>query len=193
MMQESIRKTRDAAVLIPLVETREGSEIILERRAMHLKRQPGEICLPGGGILTQNGEAIERPEEAAVRETMEELLVSREQIGPLQALPVQMGPDGADVYPFAATLHDYRDTFSEAEVAEVLRIPADFFLHTAPEAYAVDLVTVAREGFPYERIPGGRDYPFRKKEQWIYFYEYEGITIWGLTARILKNWAGQDA
>lgn len=188
-MQESERKARKAAVLIPLFDTPEGRMIILERRALHLKRQPGEICLPGGGIQTKDGAALESPEEAAVRETMEELLVSRGQIGPLQAYPVQTGPDGADVFPFAATLSGYQGTFSKEEVAEVIQIPADFFQSTAPEAYAADLVTVPREGFPYERIPGGRAYPFRKKEQWIYFYEYEGITIWGLTARILKSWA----
>ena len=186
-------KQRHAAVLIPLVKTENGTAIVLERRALHLKRQPGEICLPGGGIQAENGQMLESPVEAAVRETMEELLVSRGQIGMLQELPVQMGPDGGEVYPFVAVLSDYRDTFSKDEVAEVVRIPADFFIQTVPEAYAVDLVTVPREGFPYERIPGGRDYPFRKKEQWIYFYDYEGITIWGLTARILKSWAEQQS
>ncbi len=179
---------RQAAVLVPLIKTENGGEIILERRAFHLKRQPGEICLPGGGIQKTDGVPSERPEEAAVRETMEELLVDREQIGTLTVLPVQMGPDGADIYPYVATLSEYRDTFSKEEVAEVIRVPASFFRNTEPEAYAVDLITVPREGFPYERIPGGRNYPFRKKEQWIYFYEYEGITIWGLTARILKSW-----
>lgn len=182
---------RDAAVLIPLVETERGPEIVLERRALHLKRQPGEICLPGGGILKKNGAFLECPEETVLRETMEELLVSREQIGPLRALPVRMGSDGADIYPFVAMLTAYQDTFSREEVAEVIRIPADFFRNTEPEAYAVDLVTVPREGFPYERIPGGRDYPFQKKERRVYFYDYEGTTIWGLTAGILYCWGRQ--
>ncbi len=192
MMQESKRKARNAAVLIPLIDTSEGEMIVLERRALHLKRQPGEICLPGGGILTKNGKLLESPEETAVRETMEELLVSREQIGVMRPLPAQMGPDGASVYPFVAAMLDYRDTFSKEEVAEVIRIPADFFRNTEPEAYAVDLITVPREGFPYDRIPDGRNYPFQKKEQWVFFYEYEGITIWGLTARILRSWARQE-
>ncbi|MBQ6442452.1 MAG: CoA pyrophosphatase [Lachnospiraceae bacterium] len=180
-----------AAVLLPLLHTENGTEIVLERRALHLKHQPGELCLPGGSILEENGVLIESPEEAAVRETMEELQVSRGWIGSLQPLPVQMGPDGGKVYPFAAALSDYHDTFSEAEVAEVLRIPADFIRETEPERYAVDLVTVPREGFPYERIPGGRAYPFRKKEQWIFFYDYQGVTIWGLTAKILESWGRQ--
>ena len=179
---------RAAAVLLPLIETGQGREILLERRALHLEHQPGEICLPGGGILTENDRFLESPEEAAVRETMEELLVKREQISALQPLPVRMGPNGADVYPFAALLSDYEGSFSGEEVAEVLQIPVDFFQKTAPERYAVDLVTVPREGFPYDRIPGGRAYPFQKKEQWILFYGYQGMTIWGLTAAILESY-----
>ena len=39
-----------ASVFIPLVQGSNGPEILFEVRALHLKRQPGEVCLPGGHI-----------------------------------------------------------------------------------------------------------------------------------------------
>ena len=39
----------DAAVLLPLVETKDGPGILFEARAQTLDWQPGDICFPGGG------------------------------------------------------------------------------------------------------------------------------------------------
>ena len=38
----------EAAVLLPIVRTEEGPAVLFEVRAKTLKRQPGEICFPGG-------------------------------------------------------------------------------------------------------------------------------------------------
>ncbi len=56
------------AVLVPLVEGEEGPALLYEVRAGSLRRQPGEVCFPGGKM-----EAAEYPEECALRETWEEL------------------------------------------------------------------------------------------------------------------------
>ena len=45
---------------------------------------------------------------------------------------------------------------------------------------------IGMEDFPFDRIRGGRDYPWRKARRAIYFYSYEGREIWGMTARIMK-------
>ena len=45
------------------------------------------------------------------------------------------------------------------------------------------------EDFPFELIEGGRDYPWHTGRTEMYFYEYEGEIIWGLTARILHAFA----
>ena len=186
---EAVKKERrDFAVLIPLVKNEYGEEIVLEKRSGKLKVQPGEICLPGGGIERKEDGSFEKPLEAAVRECAEELHVSSRQIRIEEALPPRIGPDGATVYPFAGTLEGYNGTYEEEEVDRILRIPLSFFLETEPERYPVDLVTVPREGFPYERIPGGREYPFRKKETEMLFYDYEGTVIWGLTAAVIDSY-----
>ena len=180
-----MKKTAPSAVLIPLVREKNNS-ILFEVRSKTLKHQPGEICLPGGRVKTKDGEPVETWQEAAIREAAEELLLKPSQIKTKEPLPPQLGPDGSFVYPVPGELSDYVGTFSKDEVERLLYVPLDFFLETEPECYAVDLVTVPREGFPYERIPGGRDYPWRKKEVWMRFYDYEGTTIWGLTAAVME-------
>ena len=66
---------RKFAVMVALVKREDGLHIVFEKRAGGLKRQPGEICLPGGAR-----DGNESSEENAIREMMEELKVSREQI-----------------------------------------------------------------------------------------------------------------
>ena len=73
------------AVLVPLVEGEDGSlSVLYEVRAGTLRRQPGEVCFPGGKI-----EGDETPEQCALRETWEELAIPAEEIqllGPLDFL-----------------------------------------------------------------------------------------------------------
>ena len=53
-------------VLIPIIETPHGLSVLFEVRARNLRRQPGEICFPGGS--TMEGEP---PAHAAIREASE--------------------------------------------------------------------------------------------------------------------------
>ena len=63
------------AVLMPVVSSENGLSVVFEVRAAKLKSQPGEVCFPGGSLEPGESEA-----EAAVRETVEELLVPRESV-----------------------------------------------------------------------------------------------------------------
>ncbi len=63
------------AVLVPIVDTPDGRSLLFEKRAGSLRRQPGEVCFPGGKL-----EPEEPPQVCAIRETMEELCIVKEQI-----------------------------------------------------------------------------------------------------------------
>lgn len=181
----------ESAVLIPLLETPDGYDVLLEQRSLTLDVQPGDICLPGGGL-----EEDEKPVEAAVRETMEELLVGKDQIQLISALDGTFGPGDRIIWPFAGILRDYKDTWSKDEVDHTFRIPLSYFLDTDPERYRAVQTTVPEEGFPYELVTGGRRYSFRKREHIFLFYRHPEATIWGATAAIIYSfccywkWAG---
>ena len=165
---------RPAAVLIPLLESPEGLEVLFEQRSSRLEIQPGEICFPGGGIETG-----EDPSAAALRETAEELCVGKEQIELLAGLDTLIGPTGAPIWSFAGLLRHYRHTWSEDEVAETFTVPLAWLLTHEPEVHMTTLVTVTGDDFPYELVPGGKDYPWAVKKNPVYFYRYGERVIWG--------------
>lgn len=182
-----------SAVLIPILEEADTLQILLEVRSFRLRSQPGEICFPGGRI-----ERGETPLEAALRETREELLVGEDQIRILGQLPRTTGPSLAPLYVFAGLLTNYRESFSEEEVAYIMKVPLRYFLEHEPEHHTVRLKSVPDEDFPYDLIPGGRDYRWREKSYDIPFYRgiragqensSEGPVLWGMTARVLDQFA----
>ena len=63
------------AVLVPMIEGENGPALLYEVRAGSLRRQPGEVCFPGGKL-----EGDESPETCALRETWEELWISPKHI-----------------------------------------------------------------------------------------------------------------
>ena len=158
-------KIRRAAVLVPLIQKGGEYHVVFEVRAGSLKTQPGEICFPGGAV-----ERGETPKQAAVRETMEELLINRCQIRVIAPLDVLEAPGAMEISPFLGALQGW---FAEHE----------------PERYETELVTVPEETFPFEDVPGGRDYHWRRGHYDVYFYRREEGIIWGMTAKILRSLA----
>ena len=179
--------TAEYAVLVPLVEGAEGLSLLFEVRAATLRRQPGEVCFPGGRM-----ERGETPVACALRETGEELGVPAgavEVIAPLDWVGHQAG---FLMYPIlgrlpAEALAGAR--LSREEVAEIFTVPLDFFLRTPPEVYHYELTPAAGD-FPVERIgfPGG--YPWRGGTVEVPVYRWRGRVIWGLTGRVVRGLAG---
>ena len=173
---------KQSAVVIALTE---NDEVILEVRSEKISHQPGDICLPGGKV-----EGGETPEQAAVRELTEELLIDSTQV--CMAAPVNIFVTGAlEIHCFLCRVSGYHDTFQKEEVERILRVPVDFFLNTEPEIHEVEWHPDLKESFPFEKIHGGRSYVWRRHVSKIRFYEYEGQVIWGITARIMEAFARQ--
>lgn len=175
---------RGAAVLIPLVEGPQGLEVLLEVRARTLEVQPGEVCLPGGHI-----EEGETPRAAALRETCEELLIEHDQIDLLAELGPQPGPGGLPLHVIVGHVSDYAGTFSPDEVDRVFTLPLGWLLTHEPHAFEVTLEPHYPDDFPWELVPGGRDYPWRAQRNRVPFYLGTDPVVWGATARVLERFA----
>lgn len=172
------------SVLLPIIEIGNEAHILYEVRANHLKVQPGEVCFPGGAIETG-----ETPREAAVRETCEELNLKPDDIeiqGPLDYL-VKTG--SYLLYPYTGFLNvDFTDiAYNTNEVGSVFTIPISYLMDYVPEEHRISYKIHTEDDFPYDKINGGTEYKWRSIGYHIPFYEYEGKVIWGMTARITKN------
>ncbi len=170
------------AVLVPLVESPDGTAILFERRSNKLRRQPGEICFPGGRL-----EPGETPQECSVRETTEELCIDQQQIHIFGPGDTFVSPFNLIIYPFIGLLKDYRNTCNPEEVAEMIAVPLEFFLHHSPENYKSTVISKLPGDFPYERIPRGENYPWATGTHDILFYQYKDHLIWGITALIVHS------
>lgn len=170
------------SVFLPLIKQQESYYVLFEIRSDNLDKQPSEICFPGGKI-----EEGETKAEAAVRETCEELNISKTHIEIVTELDTVVTPFNTIIYPFAGFISDYKNTFSPDEVKEVFLVPLSFFTDNEPLYYKTNVNISVEEDFPFALIPKGKNYPWAKGTYPTFFYEYEGKVIWGITARIVYH------
>lgn len=173
-------KEKVSAVLLPLIKKDGRYHILFEVRSNKLTHQPGEICFPGG-----RRESGETSMQAAIRETCEELLVSESDIQLYGPLDYFLSPAGLRIDAYLGELVNYDGQFSKDEVSDVFAVPLEFFQNNQPERYYNKIQILPEDDFPFDKIPGGRDYPWAKGKYEVLFYEYDGYMIWGLTAKIL--------
>ena len=172
-------------VLLPIIDRNNRLELLYEVRAKNLKRQPGEISFPGGEV-----EDSETFEEASIRETCEELNIKRENISVIGKLDYLISYSNISLHPYVGILQGIdvdRLDYSKDEVDHVFTVPLDFFLENEPSVSYADILAFAHENFPYDMIPGGKEYDWKKGKYSVYFYKYNKYVIWGLTAKITKN------
>jgi peroxisomal coenzyme A diphosphatase NUDT7 len=174
------------AILLPLIEQNGETHVLFEVRAYHLRRQPGEICFPGGKV-----DAADSSEKnAAIRETKEELQVDLNDISVIAPLDYLV-TSGSIIYPFVGIIHKDFDSISPnpGEVEELFTVPLQYFLETEPALYKVPLTPSPGPDFPFNLIPGGRKYNWRLREIDEMFYLFENRVIWGLTAKIVHHFS----
>ncbi len=180
MGQENAVKT---AVLIPLLQQKNGWSILFEKRAKTLRRQAGEICFPGGHVEKTD------PDEqyTALRETSEELGILANEIEIVGPLDIFVSLTGLMIYPYVGIIHSEKLEPNSAEVDELFTITLSELLAYHPSVYDILLAAVPPADFPYHLIPQGKNYPFRQEHRQQWFFELDGRIIWGLTARILVH------
>lgn len=154
---------RAAAVLIPVVNRRQGAGLLLTKRAEKLRKHSGQISFPGGAIDPEDGS----PEAAAMREAQEEIGLAPEMIETLARLPVYLAGTGFLITPVLALIRpDYALTINEEEVDAAFEVPFAFVMD--PDNYK----------------PGSR--VWRGEEHHFFTLTYEQHQIWGITAGILR-------
>lgn len=178
----SIRPFKKSAVVIPIIEKEDGLHIIFEMRALNLKSQPGDICLPGGKL--DEGEDYKR---AAEREFKEELYCTDEDFQIIGEMDYFVSPYGSLIYPFVAEVYKMPDRFNIKEVDHVFTVPIEYFLKNEPICYPMKIGPQLDESFPFDLIRGGSGYKFTTTLLNQYFYKFDAYVIWGFTALIVKS------
>lgn len=176
---------REYSVLIPIIEKNNRLEIIFQLRSNNLNSQPGEISFPGGEV-----EEKESFKEAAIRETMEELNIEEENINVIGELDYLVSYGNIMIRCFIGTISgiDVEDIVPNPdEVDHIFIVPLNFFLENEPDIYYLDVKTLLNDEFPYNLIPKGREYNWRKGKHTVMFYQFKDYVIWGFTARMIKS------
>ena len=173
------------AVLVPLVDGEHGPSLLYEVRAGTLRRQPGEVCFPGGKM-----EVGESPEECALRETWEELGIPAGSVRLLGRLDFIAHRANFIMYPILARVERSgveQMKRNPAEVGETFQIPLRHLMTHPPLEYSYTLMPTTDENFPYELIGIPRDYRWQPGGETVPVYPWEGRAVWGLTGRITRH------
>lgn len=177
--------TGEYAVLVPLVEEKTGWELLFEVRAATLRRQPGEVCFPGGRM-----EGGENAVACALRETEEELGIPAAAVEVVAELDVLHHQSGFLLHPVLGIVDPAaarRLALQNAEVAETFRVPLAFFRQNPPLCPSYPLEPRPGPDFPYEAIRFPQGYAFRGGRVEVPIYRWEDKAVWGLSGRIVRH------
>ncbi len=155
---------RNAAALLLLYPSRDEAHLALTVRAAHLPHHAGQVSLPGGAV-----EPGERIEDAALRETAEELGIDTALLTLVGRLtPLHIPVSGFVLHPVVATA-PVRPAFvpDTNEVARVI----DASVAELCDPLAVRVRIRRHEGRDYE-VP---------------YFVVDGEAVWGATAMVLAE------
>lgn len=158
-------------VLVPADERDDSSEcsVLLIRRALQLRANPGEIAFPGGRI-----EPGESPLAAALREAEEEVALPAGAVEVLGELPIVLASRrSVPVLPFVAVARDLPLLGANPEEVESVRV--------------VPLAQLVAPGRYWREQWDRGDDP-----SWtMHFFDLGEDVIWGATARMLYELFGR--
>lgn len=175
----------ESSVLIPIIQIDGQSHILFQVRSHSLNSQPGEICFPGGKI-----ESKESPLDCAIRETSEELNISKDNIEIIGKLDYLLTPFNMLIYSFCGVINNIEFSsieFNKSEVESIFAVPVSELLKQEPLVSNMVITTKPRDSFPFHLVQNGKAYNWKTGNYPVYFYRYQDYIIWGITAKILKS------
>ncbi|MBC8128778.1 MAG: CoA pyrophosphatase [Rhizobiaceae bacterium] len=155
---------REAAVLVPIVDRGMDAGVILTTRAGHLRSHSGQVAFPGGSIDPSDAS----PEDAALRESFEEIGLDRRFVETIGRLPRYRTTTGFRITPVLAIVRPGFFLMPHPdEVADVFEVPLSFLMNAANHT---------RES----RVWQGH-------ERHYYVMPFGKRHIWGVTAGIIRT------
>lgn len=173
------------SVLIPIVEVDGEMHILYEVRSPKISTQPNEVGFPGGRM-----EPGETSEEAAIRETCEEIGICGEKVEILGQCDKMVTLANFTIDAYVGYIKDFDMSqlrLSENEVGEVFTVPLEFFMKNDPEVYEFTIEQKVDKSFSFEKANISKDYKFFGTVNEVLIYSYKSRAIWGLTGRITRN------
>lgn len=158
------RATKDAAVLVPIVDRSGELNVLLTRRADHLANHAGQIAFPGGKVEEWDACAS----ATALRETHEEIGLEARYIEIIGMLDIYHTGTGFRVYPAVSLVEpSFTTRLDRNEVSDIFEVPL---------AFLMDPANHQRHSLEHQ----GRARTF-------YAIPYGSRYIWGATAGMLRN------
>jgi 8-oxo-dGTP pyrophosphatase MutT (NUDIX family) len=155
---------RDAAVLIPVVDRGAEATVLLTQRTEKLRSHSGQVAFPGGRVDPTDAS----PQDAALRETFEEIGVPAAAIEVVGRMPDYVTGSGYRIVPVLGIVTPpFELDINEHEVDAAFEVPLGFLMTAANHN---------RES----RIWQGR-------ERFYYTMPYGERFIWGVTAGIIRT------
>ena len=169
LMENEVVRTEnltEAAVLIPIVERKNGLKVILTKRSNNLKQHPGQVSFPGGKSEKTDKSLV----ATALRETREEIGINNKNVEILGQLSKHVTITGFKITPFIGKIRTgFSTKIQTSEVSEIFEVPLSYLSN--PKNFRVETVK------------------WKGKKRFFYSIPYGPYYIWGATARILKNLA----
>lgn len=154
---------RDAAVLIGFVEREQGLNVIMTKRASHLKHHPGQISFPGG----KYEESDSSLQATALRETREEIGIAPDAISIFGQMPELVTVSRFKVTPILAFVEaNYCVDIDKNEVDEVFEVPVNHLLDKQKLRSA--------------------QFRINQSHHRVFAIPYQHHFIWGMTAQIIQ-------
>ncbi|WP_198305619.1 NUDIX hydrolase [Arcobacter vandammei] len=187
----------NSAVLIPLVNIKNKSYLLFQKRAANI-RQGGDICFPGGGFDKKLDKNFK---DTVYRELFEELGLKRKDIQIYGQMDSFSTTIGAIIEPFVGKIkkNSLKNLkIDKNEVEKIVLIPLSFFKKTKPEVYTLKHQVLPYEidengekivHFPVEKLnlPIAYHKPWGNKNHKVWVYKYKEEVIWGITSVLINE------
>jgi 8-oxo-dGTP pyrophosphatase MutT (NUDIX family) len=158
--------TRPAAVMMIFINKDNAAHVFLTKRTQNVSTHKGQVSFPGGSRDKGDNNIL----DTALRETYEETGINPDHIDVIGEFDEFISITNFHVSTFIGTIdYPYDYNINPEEIEDYIEVPLLIFRNKE-----------------YSEIEYYRD---GDKDIANYYYEYNGFSIWGMTARILTEFA----